>query len=150
MSQLKPLSEITEKVQFLAKSKAGDSIMTGREFVEAYGRSGQPLDSEPNRTIATAGGDVQTAYSKLHSVYMRVKNEKEAPANEFKISTENTHSLNTKVICADLEIAATKLSEAATKMQNVDASLASELQKISEDILNHKSRISSTGIVVLN
>lgn len=150
MADVKPLSELAERLQHLAKAKHDDSLFTGSEFVDEYGRSGQPLDTQPNKDIATAGGDVQHAYSKVNSVYNMAKNANNENRNEFKVSGEAEQSLNTDVLVADLELASEKLTEAADKLDQHDVSITSQLRELSQHIDAHADRIDSTGIVVVN
>lgn len=148
MTPHRTLSDITEQLQFLAKAKHDDSIMTGREFVDEYGEPG-PIDTDVNREIATAGGDVQNAYSKVHSVYMKVKNINENNKNEFKLQGEADQSLNTEVVVADLDFAIEFLEDAIPKLESHDIPIADDLKNLKSDIEYHKTRIENTGMVLL-
>jgi hypothetical protein len=149
MSGLRPLSDITERLQSLAKSKHDNSLFTGSEFVDEYGTSGQPLESEPNRTIATAGGDLQNAYSKVNSVYRMAKNANKNGKSKFKVKGEATPSLNTHVLVADLNFAVQHLQTAHQKLADHDISIAGEVKSLIDDIEAHKQKIDQTGMVVL-
>ena len=150
MMNPRPLSDLTEHLQSLAKSKHDNSLFTGSEFVDEYGTSGQPLDSEPNRTIATAGGDLQNAYSKLNSVYQMAKNTNAKSKNEFKVSGGSTPSLNTEVLVSDLDFALQHLRQAHQKLSTQGIPIASDVQEIISHVESHKQRIESTGIVSLD
>ncbi len=147
---VKPLSELTERLQSLSKSKHDDSLFTGSEFVSEYGTPGQPLDSEPNKTIATAGGDLQHAYSKLHSVYMRARDANDAAKNEFKVSGEATKALNTAALVGDLDYAVESLESAAEKLESCDVSIAAEVRDLRDHVAAHRDRIDETGMVSIN
>lgn len=149
MSNPRPLSDITEHLQSLAKSKHDNSLFTGSEFVDEYGTSGQPLDSEPNRTIATAGGDLQNAYSKVNSVYMVAKNANQNNKNTFKVKGEAEQSLNTKVLMADLDFAIQHLRSAHEKLEDNGVRIAGEVKSLIGHIEAHKQQIEQTGMVVL-
>lgn len=150
MSTVRPLSDLTNHLQTLAKVKDGE-MFTGSAFIEEYG---EPIgscgrDEEPNRTVATAGGDVQHAYSKVNSVYKTAKEANKQNRNEFKLTGEATQSLNTQALAADLELAVEKLQTAATKLDDHDASVAAELREIADNIDLHRERIENTGMVKL-
>lgn len=152
MPHVEPLSALTEHLQALAKSKHDDSIMTGREFVEEYSPEPAPHDltNEPNKTIATAGGDIQTAYSKVYNTYQQAKNANDQNENEFKVKGEATQSLNTDVLVGHLDIAVDRLHEAAEKLESVDCGdVAADAREIATQVDAHRERIENTGMVVV-
>lgn len=147
---VRPLSDIVNQLQEIGKSKHGDSLFTGHEFVEEYGNPGQPIDEEPNQTIATAGGDVQTAYSKLYSIYMRSKNETDHSTNQYKLNSKHEGtSLNIQATIHDMEIAIERLQTAATKLQENNVDLHNTLTDLAQHISAHKKQIENTHIITL-
>ena len=149
MSNLRPLSELTERLQTISKSKHGDSYATGSEFRDEYGIAGQPLDEQPNKDIALAGGDVGNAYSKVYSVYMMAKNANANAKNEFKKKGKDEQSLNTQVLVGNLEYAVEHLANAEEKLSRHDVPVADELAEIREQLDAHRERIDETGMVVV-
>lgn len=151
--QVTPLSQITERLQTLAKSKSNDSIFTGSEFQSQYTTAGMSKDIR--NPIAFAGGDIQTAYSNIYSVYEIVRDRNNDRGSEFKLNDNGDNELNYEMVTGKLQNADEKLEQAEERIESVADSiqrseyLLSEIQKIREDIQLHIETVEQTQCVVI-
>lgn len=150
--QVTPLSQITERLQTLAKSKSGDSIFTGREFQSQYTTAG--MSEDIRNPVAFAGGDIQTAYSNVHSVYEIVRDRNNNRGSKFKLD-DGDDELNYEMVTGKLWNADEKLEQAEERIESVAGSiqrseyLLSEIQKIREDIQLQIETVEQTQCIVV-
>lgn len=151
--QVTPLSQITERLQTLAKSKSNDSIFTGSEFQSQYTTAGMSKDIR--NPVAFAGGDIQTAYSNIHSVYEMVRDRNNNRGSKFRLNYNGDDELNYEMVAGKLQNADEKLEQAEERIESVADSiqrsqyLLSEIQKIRENIQLQIETIEQTQCIIV-
>jgi hypothetical protein len=145
-------TSITERIQTLAKSKSGDSIFTGREFQSRYTTAG--ISGDIRNPVAFAGGNIQTAYSNVCSVYETVRNRNNNRGPKFKLNNGddelNYEMVNGKLWNADekLEQAEERIESVGDRIQRLEYLLLG-IQKIGEDIQLQIETVEQTQHIVV-